>query len=70
MEIQSNEVQWKVHDIDIYGTITRPVAGENLPAVILLAGSGPTYRDWCSPLLPRSNGSGRLIAERLAEMDL
>ncbi len=67
MEIQSKEVQWRVHDIDIYGTITRPVAGENLPAVILLAGSGSTDRDWCSPLLPGSNGSGRLIAERLAE---
>jgi hypothetical protein len=35
--------------------------------VILLVGSGPTDRDWCSPLLPGSNGSGRLIAERLAE---
>ncbi|MCL6595370.1 MAG: alpha/beta fold hydrolase [Firmicutes bacterium] len=32
----------------------------------MVAGSGPTDRDWNSPLLPGSNGSGRLIAEALA----
>jgi pimeloyl-ACP methyl ester carboxylesterase len=33
----------------------------------MVAGSGPTDRDWNSPLLPGSNGSARLIAEALAE---
>jgi len=32
----------------------------------MVAGSGPTDRDWNSPLLPGSNGSARLIAEALA----
>ena len=30
-----------------------------------MAGSGPTDRDWYSPLLPGTNGSGRLLAEVL-----
>jgi pimeloyl-ACP methyl ester carboxylesterase len=30
-----------------------------------VAGSGPTDRDWNSPLLPGSNGSARLLAEAL-----
>ena len=29
-------------------------------------GSGPTDRDWCSPLLPGTNGSAKLLAESLA----
>ncbi|MDI9930763.1 alpha/beta fold hydrolase [Rhodococcus sp. IEGM 1354] len=33
------------------------------PAVVFVAGSGPTDRDWCSPLLPGKNGSARLMAE-------
>jgi pimeloyl-ACP methyl ester carboxylesterase len=32
----------------------------------MVAGSGPTDRDWNSPLLPGSNGSARLLAEALA----
>jgi hypothetical protein len=32
----------------------------------MVAGSGPTDRDWNSPLLPGANGSARLIAEALA----
>jgi alpha-beta hydrolase superfamily lysophospholipase len=31
----------------------------------MVAGSGPTDRDWNSPLLPGSNGSARLLAEEL-----
>lgn len=32
----------------------------------MVAGSGPTDRDWTSPLLPGDNGSARLLAEALA----
>ena len=35
-------------------------------AVVFVAGSGPTDRNWCSPLLPGTNGSGKLLAEALA----
>jgi uncharacterized protein len=37
---------------------------------VLVAGSGPTDRNWCSPLLPGVNGSGRLLAEAFAEADM
>lgn len=57
---------WKVFDIDVYGTITAPADKEAHPAVIFVAGSGPTDRDWCSPLLPGTNGSAKLLAEALA----
>ena len=36
------------------------------PGLLLLAGSGPTDRDWNSPLLPGKNGSAKLLAEALA----
>jgi pimeloyl-ACP methyl ester carboxylesterase len=64
--IESREVTWKVLDIPVCGTVTAPADAEHPPAVILVAGSGPTDRDWCSPLLPGTNGSGRLLAEALA----
>jgi pimeloyl-ACP methyl ester carboxylesterase len=33
----------------------------------MVAGSGPTDRDWNSPLIPGPNGSARLLAKALAE---
>lgn len=51
----------------MYGTVARPDGDGPFPAVVLVAGSGPTDRDWCSPLLPGTNGSGRLLAEVLAD---
>ncbi len=49
----------------VFGTLTRPRDDERHPAVLLIAGSGPTDRDWQSPLLEGDNGSGRLLAEAL-----
>ena len=48
------------------GTVVRPDGDGPFPAVVFVAGSGPTDRDWCSPLLPGANGSGRLLAEAFA----
>lgn len=48
------------------GTVLRPAGSGPFPAVVLVAGSGPTDRDWCSPLLPGSNGSGELLAQEFA----
>ena len=64
--IENKEVSWNVLDIDVYGTITAPMDKEVHSAVIFVAGSGPTDRDWCSPLLPGTNGSAKLLAETLA----
>ena len=65
-EIESQEVEWKVDQISVHGTITRPKNRAAHSAVVFVAGSGPTDRDWCSPLLPGKNGSGKLLAEYLA----
>src|ERR1700685_4164290 len=62
----SHEVNWSLDDITMRGTITLPAGDGLFPAVVFVAGSGPTDRDWCSPLLPGSNGSGRLFAEAFA----
>jgi pimeloyl-ACP methyl ester carboxylesterase len=51
--------------ITIYATLTRPPTPGPLPAVVFVAGSGPTDRNWNTPLLPGSNGSAVLLAETL-----
>lgn len=49
------------------GTMLRPEGPGPFPAIVLVAGSGPTDRDWCSPLIPGSNGSGKLFAQEFAQ---
>jgi len=63
---QSVELSWQLDGITMYGTLTRAVGDGPFPGAVLVAGSGPTDRDWNSPLLTGDNGSGRLIAETLA----
>ncbi len=63
--IRSEEVTIAAGARSFGGTLTRPAEGKG-PGVLLIAGSGPTDRDWNSPGLPGKNGSGRLIAEALA----
>lgn len=65
-DLQSEEVTWEVDSIPVYGTLVRPAGHGPFPGFVFVAGSGPTDRDWCSPLLPGTNCSGRLLAERLA----
>ena len=43
-------------------TITLPARDDAAPGVVFFAGSGPTDRDWTSPLLPGTNGSGAQLA--------
>lgn len=59
-------MSWKVLDIQVSGTIAAPKDREACPGVIFLAGSGPTDRNWCSPLLPGLNGTAKILAEKLA----
>jgi pimeloyl-ACP methyl ester carboxylesterase len=66
-EIEDKIVSWRVLDIPVYGTLTVPTDKNVHGAVVFVAGSGPTDRDWCSPLLPGTNGSGKLLAEALAK---
>lgn len=64
----SDNVKWKIDDTTVSATVTRPRDAEGLrPAVLFIAGSGPTTRDWTSPLLKGKNGSATLLADALAE---
>jgi pimeloyl-ACP methyl ester carboxylesterase len=62
----SLEVTWPLDGTNVYATLVRPSGTGPFPAVVMVAGSGPTDRDWNTPLLPGSNGSARLLAEALA----
>jgi pimeloyl-ACP methyl ester carboxylesterase len=64
-EYVSQEATWTVDGIDVFGTLTIPKGKELYPGVVFVAGSGPTDRNWESPLIPGKNGSGRLLAEAL-----
>jgi alpha-beta hydrolase superfamily lysophospholipase len=65
MTLTSEEVAWDVDGISVRGTLTRPAGMGPHPGIVFVAGSGPTDRDWCSPLLSGTNCSGRLMAEAL-----
>lgn len=66
LDTASAEVTFAAGERQVPGTIVAPTAPGPWPAVVLLAGSGPTDRDWNSPLLPAKGGSGKLLAEALA----
>jgi len=63
----SFDLTWELDGITMEGTVVCPAGEGPFPAVVLVAGSGPTDRDWCSPLVPGSNGSARLLAEAFTE---
>jgi pimeloyl-ACP methyl ester carboxylesterase len=67
---RSVELSWFVDDIPVQGTLTLPDGDGPFPGVVIVAGSGPTDRDWNTPLMPGDNGSGRLLALVLADAGL
>ncbi len=67
---RSVELSWLVDDISMHGTLTVPDGPGPFPGVVMVAGSGPTDRDWNSPLMAGDNGSGRLLARALADAGL
>ncbi|MGH2487569.1 MAG: alpha/beta hydrolase family protein [Ktedonobacterales bacterium] len=64
---ESTDISWRLDATTIDATVVRPLGPGPFPAVVMVAGSGPTDRDWNSPLLPGTNGSARLIADALAQ---
>lgn len=66
LAVVSENVSWEIDETTVAATITRPDDGKTHPAIVFIAGSGPTDRDWDSPLLPGTNGSARLLAEEMA----
>jgi pimeloyl-ACP methyl ester carboxylesterase len=63
----SEEVTFAAGADIVPGTVVHPTAPGRYRAVVLIAGSGPTDRDWNSPLLPGKNGSAKLLAEELGK---
>lgn len=61
------EVQWELGPTQMSGTVVIPEGVGPFSAVVMAAGSGPTDRDWNSPLLPGRNGAAMILAEKLAE---
>jgi hypothetical protein len=59
------EVTWDIDDTTVAATLTQPEGDGPFPAIIMVAGSGPTDRDWNSPILPGMNGSAALLADAL-----
>jgi hypothetical protein len=49
-------------DYTLPSTIAMPASDGAAPCAVFFAGSGPTDRDWTSPLLPGKNGSGAQLA--------
>jgi hypothetical protein len=47
------------------GTLVLPEREAPVPCVVFFAGSGPTDRNWRSPLLPGGTGSAELLADSL-----
>lgn len=64
--MKSEDISWALGQTTVDATVATPDSPGIYPAVVLVAGSGPTDRNWESPILPGANGSGRLIAEELA----
>lgn len=65
-EVEDEDLQYEAGDTTVYATLTRPKGEEDVPAIVLVAGSGPTDRDWNNPLLPGDNGTAIELSERLA----
>src|SRR5512136_1675078 len=63
------QVSWKVDNIDVEATLTRPSGDGPFPAIVMVAGSGPTDRNWNSPLIPGTNGSAALLAQALTDQN-
>lgn len=62
------QVAWVLDGITIQATLTQPPGDGPFAAVVCIAGSGPTDRDWNTPLIPGSNGSAALLAQTLTAM--
>ena len=65
----SNDIfaSWLVDEIEVDASLTRPAGEGPFPAVVMVAGSGPTDRNWNSPLIPGNNGSAALLAQVLVQ---
>jgi uncharacterized protein len=69
MPTSDQQVSWQVDDINVEATLTHPEGDGLFPAIAMVAGSGPTDRNWNSPLIPGANGSAALLAQVLTDQN-
>jgi hypothetical protein len=50
--VLASELSWELDSIPIHATLLMPSGAGPFTGVVMVAGSGPTDRDWNSPLLP------------------
>lgn len=60
-------VSWQLDGIQVNASLTHPEGRGPFPAVVMVAGGGPTDRNWNSPMIPGTNGSARLLARALTD---
>jgi uncharacterized protein len=65
--VDDESASWQANDLTVSASLTRPGGDGPFPAVIMVAGSGPTDRNWNSPLIPGTNGSAALLARVLTD---
>jgi pimeloyl-ACP methyl ester carboxylesterase len=66
LAIASDDVELAVGASQVGATITHPTRAARYPGIVVIAGSGPTDRDWNNPLIKSRNGSGKLLGDALA----
>ncbi|MCC6929298.1 MAG: alpha/beta hydrolase [Gemmatimonadaceae bacterium] len=67
--LEQRDLSWSLDDTTVDATVQFAREGVDATGagVVFIGGSGPTDRDWNTPLLPGTNGSARLLAEVLAQ---
>lgn len=66
-EVHEEELRFDAAGTEVHATLTLPEDATGVPAVVLVAGSGPTDRDWNNPLLPGTHGAAIELAEGLSK---
>jgi uncharacterized protein len=66
--VTEKQVSWMVDDIEVKASLTKPQGDGRFPVILMVAGSGPTDRNWNSPLIPGTNGSAVLLAQVLTTL--
>lgn len=61
------ELRWTIGKTTVAATISIPGNTGLHPAIVFIPGSGPTDRNWNSPVIPGSNGSAALLAAELTK---
>lgn len=67
IDFTAKEVKLKTSTGKLYGTLTLPAVKGKVPAILIVAGSGPTDRDGNTTILPGKNNSLKMLAEGLSQ---